>query len=276
MTPWLAVFGVGALLGGLIGGRELASFQREAAADIASRLSGEGKEVSVSLDFNLFEAPFGKFTSATLSARQFSVDGLPLFTEPWRSKSGSLGCLRIRLRDFTLRGLRVSELSADIRGCKFDLGLAKSEKKVRLSWSGKGPGFVRVTPAALEAYILNKYREIKRVKVWFRSRRLFVEGFGDFGFFSADFFVIADLVPREGTKLFLEKAIVFLDGVRVRDGSEQALLDALNPVIDEDEDLRLYGALQMERVSIGGEYLEISGTATIPSLPSPSSVRHLR
>lgn len=265
MNPWPAVLAGGALLLGVFAGRELRSFERAAAAEIANRLSGPGKKVELYADFagpiNLLA---GHISTARITARDFTVDGLPLFTEPERSKRGVIDTLQIRLYNFTLRGLRIEELRSDIRQSRYDLGLAMKQKKVRLSKSGTGPGYVRVNAKALEDFILLKYSEIKSIKVTLRKYKLFVEGFGDFVLFKSNFYVISDLKPYNGTQLYLDNAIVFLDGRRVRDGSERALLNNLNPVIDEDKDLRLFGALKIEKVKIREGYLELEGASSIP------------
>jgi hypothetical protein len=267
LSPWPLILGAGLLLGGFAG-REVRSFERAAAADIASRLQGDSKEVKVGVELDgPFRAATGRLAVATITARNFSLESLPLFTEPERSKKGRVDVLRLRLYDFNLRGLRIQELSADINDCRYDYNLAIREKKVRLSKSGFGPGYARVDAKALEDFILHKYSEIKSIKVQLKKYKVFVEGTGDFLLFKSNFYVIADLVPRNGTELWLENTIVFMDGVRVRDGSERALLQALNPVIDENKDLKLYGALRMERVAIHDGYLELFGTATIPELP---------
>lgn len=243
--------------------------EKRAAVDIAAKLSGPDKEVRVSASFDSpFHALGGNVASATITARNFSVNGLPLFTEPWRSKAGRVGTLHLRLYDFMLRDLPVEELRADIRSCRFDLGLALREKKVRLSKSGEGPGYVRVTADALERFVLEKYREITSISIRLEKYKLFAEGEGDFLVFKSRFYVIADIVPKNGTELWLANAVVFLDDKRVRDGSDAAILDTLNPVIDQNEDLGLHGALRLERVEIRNGFVELFGTARIPEAPT--------
>ncbi|MCH8275394.1 MAG: LmeA family phospholipid-binding protein [Armatimonadetes bacterium] len=266
MTLWLLLAGLGIL--GAHAGQEIRRFERCAAAEIAARLEGDEKQVTVKVKLNgIVRGLGGSLNAAEIVARRFSVDSLPLFTEPERTTRGEIKELRLRLYDFTLRGLHFEELRADIADCRYDLGLARREKQFRLSRSGVGPGYARINEAALEQFILRKYAEIKSVSVRLTKHKVFVEGRGEFLLFKADFYVIATLEPRNGVELRLENAVVFLDGHRVRDGSERALLEALNPVIDLDRDLGLHGAIKVSEVKIGEGVLEVLGEATIPPLP---------
>jgi hypothetical protein len=252
----LALLGVGAA------SREIRSFERAASADIASNLQGDNKEVTVRVSQPGLD---GSLSSAKISASHFHVDGLPLFTEPERSQRGKVDLLTIHLRDFSLRSLHVEELRADIADCRYDLPLAIREKQVRLSRSGQGPGYVRLTAPALAKFILAKYREIKTVSVRLEHGKVYVEGDGDFLFFRTRFYVSAKLVPRDGVKLFLEDAWILLDGRPALDGSDRVLLQAINPVLDLDEDLKLMGAMQVESLKAGAGVLEVFGIATVPA-----------
>jgi len=245
------------------------SFEREAAKDIALKLEGEHKKVEVKVKSDgLFGALEGRFSKVSIVARDFSVNGLPLFTEPDRSKYGRIATLQIRLFDFSLRGLRIEELRSDLYDCRFDFGLALDERKVRLSRSGTGEGYVRVNEKALEDFILQKYHEIKRIRVELKKYKVFVEGYGEFPFFRTEFYVIADLVPRKDYELHLENAYVFL-GRSIDETMKRALLDFINPVIHENEDLALCGALKMRKVIIRDGILELFGEANIPEKPNP-------
>lgn len=260
----LLVLGAAGLLFGL-GDREIRVFEKHAAADIAANLQGTNKQVSVKVELGGFPTAFsGSLAKATILASNFEIEGLPLFTEPWRSTKGKIHLLQIRLKDFKVRGLQVEQLQADIPDCRYDFSLAIKEKKVRLSRSGIGTGSVRVSAQALSDFIELKYREITNVSVRLEKGKAFVSGRGDFGFIKTDFEVICNLEPQDGTKLNLANAVVFLDNKRVRDGSERALLRVINPVIDQNEDLHLYSALNMQKVTIGEGFLEVAGAAKVP------------
>lgn len=212
-------------------------------------------------------AIWGEFESASIEARDFEVEGLPLFVEPSRSKAGKLSTLRIRLSNFVLRGLECELLSADLGECRFDFGLARREGKVRLSKSGSGPGFVRLNERAIERFISQKYKVVSEVRVELRSGKALVEAKGDFLFFRSRFFVVASLVPRDGSQIWLDDAVIYADGIRVGEGAERALLQALNPVIDGNEDLSLYNSLDMKEVRIADGKVELHGIAKIAERP---------
>lgn len=263
---WWSLFGLG-IAGGVFGGSQIAVFERAAAVEIGSNLAGERKTVSVHAVPNGFSCLWGDVQSVTIQAEEFQVDGLPLFTEPSRSKAGRVGTLRIRLKRFDLRGLICAELSADIPNCRFDFALALRARKFRLSKSGFGEGFVRVERDALEKFILKKYQEIETISVELRGGKLIAEGSGTFLFVKSKFFVIADLEPVNGTQIWLSNAKVFLDGVPATEGASRALLQSLNPVIDENRDLNMYGALKMREVIVRDQYVELRGEAHIPEKP---------
>lgn len=256
----------GAIFG--IADQQLARFERLAATDIASRLNGPAKKVSVKVVPNGLAAAWGELESATITARDFSIDGLPLFTEPQRRKSGRIGTLSLRLQEFDLRGLRVAELNADIPGCRYDFGLAKNQKQLRLSRSGTGLGSVRIREDDLARYIVKKFPEIKECRVRARFGVLMVEGFGEFLVARTPFEVVATLAAVDGTQLSLTKPRISFDWVRADAFSADALLKTLNPVIDLREDLKLFDAVWVTRIEARDGYLTAWGRTKIPDLPA--------
>ena len=251
-----------------LGAREVKRFERLAAEDIAATLEGDSKKVKVKSELNGFiGGALGDLKRVTISARSFSTPGLPLFTEPELSASGKVRELRIELDDFVLGNLRVEHLEAVIPECRFDYNLAVRKRKIRLSRSGTGVGRVKLLEKDLEAFILKKFREIKRVTVKIEKDRAFVSGYGEFLVIHTDFDVIAKLVPLDGTKLMLADAKVFF-GERLGDQAvRDIVVQTLNPVVDLDKDLHLYGAIQVEGVSLQDGVLEAWGKTRIPDRP---------
>ncbi|HSI73508.1 MAG TPA: LmeA family phospholipid-binding protein [Fimbriimonas sp.] len=258
-----------ALLAGLflVGGREVRAFENAAAREIASTLQGAEKRVEVRSVVGP-EALFGDVHAVTIKASHFETEGLPLFTEPERSTRGVLRTLNLELTDFTLRGLHVQSLKASIPDCRFDLPLALRHRKIRLSRSGAGPGEVLVTEKDLEQFIPIKLREIKSVRVRLDRDKVFVDGYGEFVVFAANFSVIARLEPRNGNQLVLSHARIFIEGAPADAASAKVLMDTLNPVIDLDKDLLLYGAISVDRLKIGNGELRANGLTKIPAKPS--------
>lgn len=259
----LLVAGLGLLFG--VGRNEVRKFENAAAKEIGSKLDGPHKRVSVKAELNgPLDGPFGVLKSATIRASDFSADGLPLFTEPERSTKGSIQSLLLELRNFRLCGLRVEALDAEIPDCRFDYGLAVSKKQIVLSRSGVGTGSVRILEHDLEAFVLRKFREIKRVSIKIDRNRVWVEGFGEFLVVQTEFSVMAKLEAREGNKLFLTDALVFFGDAKADEFSRKAVLDSLNPVVDLDKDLKLFGAVELEGVRLEKGVLEAWGKTRIP------------
>ena len=259
----LALFGFG--LG--FGDAEISKFERLAAAEILSRLSGDSARVQVDVVPDGLAVAWGSLTRATITASDFSLTELPLFTEPERSQAGRLGELRLRLYDFELRGLRIKELRADIPGCRYDFGLARSERTFRLSKSGVGTGSVKILEQDLADYIVMKYAEVKSATVKVYNDVVWVEGYGEFLIFKTEFAIIAKLTAVEGTKLDLTDAKIYFNWRRADPAGAQALLDLLNPVIDLDEDLNLHGAISVGSIRLRDGVLLIEGDTKIPVRP---------
>ena len=129
-NPWLWG-GLAALFG--IGSATLRDFEHAAARELASKLEGDHKEVHLRVDYpGLLSPALGEVGTATIQAKRFRCEGLPLFTEPNRSKKGSIKLLCLDLSDFVLRDLRCERFTASIPDCRFDFALAASKRQIRL------------------------------------------------------------------------------------------------------------------------------------------------
>ncbi|MCW5936095.1 MAG: LmeA family phospholipid-binding protein [Fimbriimonadaceae bacterium] len=255
----------------VVGSREINVFERAAGRDIASLLSGDAKSVDVRVEPNGFGGPWGHLDRATITARDFSVEGLPLYTEPWRSQAARCSQLVLRLENFQLKGLRVEALEAQIPACRYDFGLARREKKFRLSRSGEGQGWVRVDEKDLASFILRKYPEIKQVTVESRHGFVRVKGYGEFLIVKTNFEVVARLVAKDGSKLYLADAKILFGFLAADEFASKTLLDTLNPVVDFDKDLQLGGALTVEKVTTQDGKIVLNGRTLIPKAVDPQS-----
>ena len=243
---------------------EVRSFENSAARDIAARLEGTDRRVEVRAKVGP-EAIFGDIHSVTLRASKFETDGLPLFTEPSRSKRGVLRSLRVEMADFTLRGLHVQSLRATIPDNRFDFALAVGKRQIRLSRSGTGPGEVVVSEKDLEDFIKLKFKEVKEVAVRLDRDKIFVDGRGEFIIFEANFSLVARLEPVDGTKLAVAHARILIDGKPAGDAARDVLLRTLNPVLDLNRDLLLNDAVFVRRLEVGGGLMKAFGDVTIPA-----------
>lgn len=243
-------------------------FETAAAADIAQKLQGRDKTVIVRADVGP-EALFGDIHSVRIDASRFTTRGLPLYTEPRRSHRGLVRSLHLELHDFTLRDLPIMRLSADIPDCRFDLPLAVDHRKIRISRSGLGAGEVAIGEHDLERFILAKYSEIKRVTVRIEGDKVFVDGYGEFLVVSTNFSVAARLESPDGNQLVLARAKILFDGKPADDALQRVLLDTLNPIVDLDKDLSLFGAIRVDRITLKDGVLTAAGPVKIPDLPQP-------
>lgn len=261
MSLLILALGAGLIAGGAFGNSRISHLESVASADLASRLDVKsGVKIDVEVD-GVVGALCGRLSFAEISASGFGIDRLPILVEDG-SKRGSIGSLRLRFRDFVIRGLPVVELSADIPGCRFDLGEA-SRGRIRLTRSGSGKAFARLSESGLAIYIAHKFPALKNVTVRLDKYKAFVEAEAAFMGAHGKLYVIADVVPRS-TQLWLENCIVFFNDHRLRDGSGDRLVASLNPVVDEARDLGLGSSFDMQKVVSKGGFLTITGSAAIP------------
>lgn len=253
---------------------EVEVFERAAARDIRSRLQGEDSQVEVDVMLDGFR--FGSVATADIKAKDFALDGLPLFTEPERSTAGRIGSLRLNLNNFVLRGLRVEQLSADIPGCRFDLALALKQRELRLSRSGVGDGSVKIHQDDLAEWITRKFAEIKSCKVDASRGSVLVEGYGEFLIVKTDFQVLAKLRAVDGTKLVLDDAKIWFNWQRADPIAAEQLLKTLNPVVDLSKDLGLYDAVLVEEIDARDGYVTARGKTKIPTKPAGDLSLRLR
>jgi hypothetical protein len=238
-------------------------FERRAAEDISARLRGVDRQVNVKINPTL---TWGKVKSASITASDFELDELPLYTDPEGSTRGSLDLLSLRLTDFRLGGLLIDELSTDIYGSRWDTRSIKTGE-LRLTRSGTGRGFVKISEEALAEWVVSKNPEIKRAVVEVDRDVIWVDGYGEFLFVKSEFTIIAKLATDDGTKLNLVDPKVYFDWNRASKPAAQALLNILNPVVDLNKDLNLHNAVKVDNFRLRGGSLLAEGQTVIPERP---------
>lgn len=246
-------------------------FERQAAEQIKQEILGEEANCAVNIRPAIVAAAWGELDAVSITASNFALQQTPIFQEPHFSQSGKIGNLSFSLSDFTLRGLRINQLEVNIPGCRYDFGLAKRTKQIRISRSGVGNGKVEVLADDLAQYIVHKFAEVKECSVQIRNGFLWVEGYGEFLIIKTKFAVIARLEPLDGHKLMLIQPKVYFDWVRAEPNSAKLLVDALNPIIDLNEDLRLFGALHVNQLELQDGKMIATGDAKIPVNPNDMS-----
>jgi hypothetical protein len=258
--------GLGFLFG--LGGYASTSFEHKAANDIKSELSGPHVRVSVQTRAVGLNAVAGHLKRVTITASDFSTPGLPLFTESNLPKSGKIDDLRIILSDFSLKNLHIARLESKIPDCYYDFDLALKKQQIRLSQSGTGEGSVTIKARDLEQFILKKYHEIKTVHVALENGNAHVWGYGEFIVIHTNFDVLASLQAIDGTKLVLTDATISFDGHQADEMARKVLLDTLNPVVDLDKDLGLYGAISVTDIQLDKGEIRAKGVTKIPEDPA--------
>jgi hypothetical protein len=251
-----------------IGNTFLSKFHNASAAEIATKLEGGSVRVQSELA-SVFGGAAGHLKSVTISAEGFKTQGLPLFTEPERTKRGKIDALNIQLKDFYLKKLRISALNATIPDCRYDYVLATRKYQFRLSKSGEGTGTVKILQEDLSAFILAKFPEIKRVQVKADNDKVWVSGYGEFLLLTTNFELVARLESRDARTLELVDVRIWFDGNRASDAAAQPLLKTLNPVVDLDADLELHGALDVTKIQCKDGVITVDGKTRIPVAKSP-------
>jgi hypothetical protein len=266
---FLIAVGLAGLLFG-VGSSEVRRFERAAANDVSSRLTGEHRRVMVRTKLDPFQAMGGRLKSATITASEFAVDGLPLFTEPDGSKRGRLDELKLRLTNFELTGLHVKRLEARIPGSRFDWGLAQRHGKIRLTQCGVGTGSVEVEREALRNYISAKHPNLTIERFELSTDLVEISGKGRFLGFESAVNIRSKLASPDGSSIHLTDADIDVNGQKANPAARDAILKLLNPVLDLDRDLKLYAALKIEELVVSPESIIARGVATIPVRPIPA------
>jgi hypothetical protein len=272
---FLVALGLAGLIFG-VGTSEVRRFENAAARDIKSRLQGASPQVQVRTKLDPFKAIGGRLKSATITASDFVTDGLPLFTQPEGSKRGRLDELKISLSDFELTGLTVKKLEARIPDCRFDFGLAQRKGQIRLTQSGVGTGSVEVTRDALIKYVVRKHPTLRNVVIDMGPDQIVITGNGRFMAFDAHVEIRSRVSSPDGHTLQLVDADVQINGQKAIPAARDAVLKVLNPVVDLNRDLKLFGALTIESVEILETSLRAKGRAQIPEHPLGTWFKRMR
>lgn len=265
MNPLVLALGAIGLFG-LFGGSEVHRYERDAARDLSSMLGGPSRKVAVTTrPRGLCGYATGDLARATIDASLFDTPELPLFTEPDRPKDGRLGRLELRLHDFTLAELHVESLSANIPSCRYDLRLARSARKIRLSESGEGEGQVLLSQDDLAGYAAFKYPFLKGLRVRLLPAGLLeMNGVADMLAFQAPFEASGRLALDGPRKIILLDPHMSMNGWPVDAKTLDSLLGRVNPLIDLDRDLHLHGAMDLTSLEVLDGFVQAWGIARVP------------
>ena len=266
MTPLIPALLIG--LGGTIVSREIETLEHAAETQLAARLAGQQKVVQVNARPAGFGVIWGEVSELDISAHSFEVDQIPFFAEPTYSQAGKIKKLTMNLREFNLAGLEVASLNATIPDCRYDFAAARDHKLFRLTRSGAGTGSVSVTQDALADYLVSRYKEIERATVKIEKDHAWVEGYVNLGFFKSEFAVVSKLAARNGSEIVFDNPKIYFDWIRTDEIGTRAITSFLDPIIDLNDDLGLFGAMDIQTLTLESGLLTASGTVSVPSAVS--------
>ncbi len=203
------------------------------------------------------------------------TERMPFSLYPRHGWKGSIRHLRLHLTDFTLAGLPIERLDADVPFVTFDIGEAAWKDRIVLRGAGTGPAVVQVGAAGLRAFLFKRYTQtLSDVEVWWQNRKLYLSG--RVRLFAGPVPLIASgrLVPREGRYLDLADPVFMLNNAPVSPALAALILRQINPVLDVERDLNLGRSFQLTEAAIGDTGLILRGQATIPVAEEPSPLSH--
>lgn len=227
-----------------------------------------------SIQVNLIpRGPFGLELSdlyrVEVIGRGVVSDRLPFYIYPKPGWKGSIRHLNLDLIDFTLAGLPIRELTADIPNATYDIGHAIYRGHLVLRGSGEGPARVRIGPDGLKAFLFKKFNKtLSDVQVFINPGKIELTGQASLLFRpKAALRAEGRLAVRAGRYLDLIEPTMFLDGRPLSPTFIDAVLHQVNPVLDTYKDLNLGGFFTMEQVLIVKDEVIILGRVGLPTAP---------
>ena len=205
--------------------------------------------------------------SVDISGHGMTVSDLPFRVARRGGWKGSIKHLRLDLRDFTLNGLPVHRLTADIPDSTYDLGWAFYRSRLQLRSAGVGPASVAVGADGLVSYINQKYDStLSDVICVFGFEKITLSGIIRLFGVSTPFTAMGTLKPRESRFVDLTSPTVTLGGKRLKPQDARIILSTVNPLLDLEKDFGLRGFFLLDTISVGDRFLTLRGRMTIPEI----------
>jgi hypothetical protein len=207
----------------------------------------------------------GQIHSVDVYGTGIQTDRLPFALVPKTGTFGTLGHLRLHLRDFQLIGLPIRRFEVDVPQIEYDLSHAWFRNRFVLRRSGTGTASVEIGGEGLRQFLLRKYAAILGdVQVTFPASQLALRGRASLLGINAPFSATANLVVRDGRYVDFAQPSFFVNNVPASEQVQALLLARFNPILDIEDDLGLRGFLMLKTVSVGTDSLTVSGTITVP------------
>ena len=205
--------------------------------------------------------------SVDISGRGMTATDLPFRVAARGGWKGSIKHLRLDLRDFTLNGLPVRRLTADIPDSTYDLGWAFYRSRLQLRSVGTGPASVEVGSDALLIYLNRKYSSsLSDVNLRFHNEKIALSGIIRLFGIETEFTATGTLSPRDSRFVDLTSPVVTLGGKELNAKDAGIILDTVNPLLDLENDFGLRGFFLLDGISVGDRTLTLRGRMTVPKL----------
>ncbi len=216
-------------------------------------------------DRGLFGYYANDLYSIDISGQGMTVTDLPFRVARRGGWKGSIKHLRLDLRDFTLNGLPVRRLTADIPDSTYDLGWAFYRSRLQLRSAGAGPASVELSSNSLLLFVNQKYSDIlSDVKLRSNNENLSLSGIIRLFGVPTRFTATGTLAPREHRFVDLTAPVVTLNGKLLPTKDAEIVLSAVNPLLDLENDFGLRGFFLLDTISVGDSSLTLRGRMTIP------------
>jgi hypothetical protein len=253
----------------LFAGISIEKFDRDVERDLGHTLVGPHKSIVVHTRVG-FETIDGIVPQVTIVAKNFSCQRLPFHVEKWRSHYGHVRHLRIDLQRFTLKGLAVADLKANIPDVRFDLGFALSKHHFRLSKSVVGTMSVTIDFKSIETFASIKFPQFKDLTLKSTGDRLQVSGRAAFVGLEVPFQLSGVPTVVDETRLILADPIAIINGKPVDAPVAEKLLSRFSTLIDLNRDLGTDGGIHLKTFQVTGDALIGIGTAQVPDHDTPA------
>lgn len=192
-------------------------------------------------------------------------DYLPFYREPKAGWKGHTRHLRLHLTNFTLAGLPIDSMEADVPFVKFDYAEALYHDRLVIRNADAGRMEVTIGEAGLTAFISNKFKQtLSDVNIVISNNQLTL---------SANLLLLGtgtkldasgSIAPRDGRYLDLIQPEIRINGKPAQPTLLKGILSRINPILDAEKDLNVGGFFMMDRVRFQGQEVIVDGTVTLP------------
>jgi hypothetical protein len=249
-------------------------FQRAMEKDLQKYLQGDHSVILVRAQLG-FESLWGILPRVRILAHDFTCESLPFRVEKWRSRYGQVRRLHVEMDHFSLKGLDVDRLTADIPNVHFDLGYAMSQHHFRPSQSGTGPVTVTLKLADLQQFAAKKFPQLSEFTLMSDGNRLVASGKVDLAGLTLPFQLSGVPGVKDQAQLILNSPEFLVNGKPVDLTKSAGMFKGFSSLLDLNQDLGASGGIKMTSFLVKGDSLIGKGTVQIPDAdPTGPGISH--